>query len=194
MAVKFSRQSLFYLSLLNILGMGALGFIIIHFSGKKTITEFLWTGSVWWKQLLYGSVFGLGAGGLGLLLVKRKSMSKFNLLFSELFSKAKPSIFHIGFYSTCAGVGEEILFRGAIQQWIFVWPTAILFVLLHGYLNPKKVMLFIYGLFLILVSAGFGYLYYLYGIWSAITAHILFDVLMFWVIVRLRPDEELEAS
>jgi membrane protease YdiL (CAAX protease family) len=193
MAVKFSRQSLFYLSLLNIIGMGALGFIIIHFSGKTTIARMLWTGAVWWKQVLYGSVFGLGTGGLGLLLVRRKSMSKFNLLFSDLFSRAKPGIFHIIFYSTCAAVGEEVLFRGAIQQWIFVWPTAVLFVLLHGYLNPRKIMLFIYGLFLILVSAGFGYLYYFYGIWSAITAHMLFDILMFWVIVRLRPDEEPAA-
>ncbi|MCD8528909.1 MAG: CPBP family glutamic-type intramembrane protease [Chitinophagales bacterium] len=76
-------------------------------------------------------------------------------------------------------MGEEILFRGAIQYYIYLWPTAVLFVLLHGYLNPKDKSTFIYGVFLVFISAGFGYLFKFLGIYAAIAAHFIYDVIMF---------------
>lgn len=87
--------------------------------------------------------------------------------------------YHILFYSFCAGLGEEILFRGAIQAYIHIWPTAIIFVLLHGYVNPKDLKTSIYGVFLILVSAGFGYMMKYWGIYAAMSAHFIYDVIMF---------------
>ncbi|MBK7566807.1 MAG: CPBP family intramembrane metalloprotease [Bacteroidetes bacterium] len=40
------------------------------------------------------------------------------------------------FLSFCAGVGEELLFRGAIQPWLGIWLTALLFIF-YTDLNPK---------------------------------------------------------
>lgn len=38
--------------------------------------------------------------------------------------------------SATSGIGEELLFRGALQPWIGLVPAAILFALLHPPLTP----------------------------------------------------------
>ena len=81
--------------------------------------------------------------------------------------------------SFAAGVGEEILFRGAIQPFIGVWPTAIGFVAIHGYLNPMNLKMSIYGILMVVVSAGIGYLFKYEGLYAAITAHFLIDLVLF---------------
>lgn len=97
----------------------------------------------------------------------------------RIMEEVDPRWHHVVFYSFCAGVGEEILFRGVIQHYILLWPTAIIFVLIHGYLNLKDKTMFIYGVFLIFVSASFGYLHKFLGIYAAISAHFIYDVIMF---------------
>ena len=41
------------------------------------------------------------------------------------------------FLSVCAGIGEEIFFRGAIQPLIGIWITAFVFVAIHGYFSLR---------------------------------------------------------
>ena len=90
-----------------------------------------------------------------------------------------PSFLNILFYSFCAGVGEEVLFRAGIQPLIGIWPASMLFVFLHGYINPSNISLSIYGLFLIIICSGFGYLFKFFGLTSVISAHFVYDVAMF---------------
>ena len=56
------------------------------------------------------------------------------------------------------------------------------FVLLHGYINPMNVNLSIYGMLLIVICAGFGYLFKFFGLASCIIAHFIYDVAMFSVL------------
>ena len=75
-----------------------------------------------------------------------------------------------------AGFGEEILFRACIQQYWGIWITAIFFVAIHGYLNPKDWRLSIYGLFMTFIIVIIGYMYQFFGLWSAIFAHFAIDL------------------
>jgi membrane protease YdiL (CAAX protease family) len=104
--------------------------------------------------------------------------------FADLMKKFTVSTPEIFLLSLCAGVGEELLFRGAIQPWLGIWPTAIIFIALHGYLNPKDRPLFIYGMVLLLVSAGFGYLLPFSGIYAAMAAHFWIDVVLMLYLKR----------
>jgi membrane protease YdiL (CAAX protease family) len=82
------------------------------------------------------------------------------------------------FVSVCAGVGEELFFRGALQHWLGVPLTAFVFVLLHGYLHPRDVRRSLYGGYLTVAMCGIGYLAEVFGLWSAMVAHTLIDVLL----------------
>ena len=54
----------------------------------------------------------------------------------------------------------------------------MLFVAIHGYLNPKDWLVSVYGLFMSAVIFGFGLATDFFGIWSAIIAHTLVDVIL----------------
>lgn len=131
------------------------------------------------KTISIGLISGIVAAIIGLCLVQILPESKLNKVLDGIIEKLNPQWYHIIFYSFCAGVGEEILFRGAVQSYIYLWPTAILFVLIHGYLNIKDKSMFFYGVFLVLISASFGYLHNYLGIYAAISAHFIYDVVMF---------------
>lgn len=79
-----------------------------------------------------------------------------------------------------AGFGEEILFRAGIQTWLGPIITSILFIAIHGYLNPKKWRIFIYGLFILPFILSLAYAYKIYGLWFCIAAHFAFDLAIFW--------------
>lgn len=99
--------------------------------------------------------------------------------FSGLIGQLNLRFIDILFISFCAGAGEEILFRGAIQPYLGVWITAILFVALHGYINPFNWRISIYGILMCLIIAGIGYLNDHVGLTSAIAAHFMIDVYLF---------------
>jgi membrane protease YdiL (CAAX protease family) len=87
-------------------------------------------------------------------------------------------------------VGEEILFRGGIQPYLGIWVTSFVFILLHGYINPFNIALTLYGIFMVFISAGLGYLFEMYGIIASIVAHFLFDLVMF-VFMRKSLDSKI---
>jgi hypothetical protein len=76
-------------------------------------------------------------------------------------------------------VGEEILFRGGIQPYLGIWLTSILFVLLHGYLNPRNIPMTFFGIYMVIIVGGLGYLTVRNGLLTAIVAHIVID----WVLL-----------
>ena len=183
--MNFSQQRLFLLGFFTLFGFGAIGLAILYYAEGITPLVFFSSGKVWWQQLLSGSVFGISAAVVALWLVQTEWLSKEMEFFGELIEKMAPTYAHAIFYSVCAGVGEEILFRGGIQPYLGIWLTSFVFILLHGYINPYNLALTIYGLFMVLISAGLGYLFEIYGIISSITAHFLFDLVMFVALKKL---------
>jgi hypothetical protein len=77
----------------------------------------------------------------------------------------------------------------------------VLFVAIHGYLNPKNWKLSIYGAYMCLVIGGIGYLCDYLGITAAIAAHFAIDVVLLYALVKTplspqktKPIVEMEDS
>lgn len=88
------------------------------------------------------------------------------------------------FLSFCAGFGEEILLRVGVQHWLGIWITSILFIAIHGYLNPKKWRLSLYGILLLPFIVSLGFWLTPMGIWFCIAAHFSYDLMLFVSIDR----------
>lgn len=174
--------------------LGCAGVLLLLYVHELKFQEIFFQGAYpVLHQCIAGLVYGFFSSLALLFLLKRKYISPAKDFFVSLIYKFKVSLFDILFISFCAGVGEEIFFRGAIQPWLGIWPTAYIFILLHGYLNMKNKPLFIYGSALFIVSAGFGYLMVHAGLWAAATAHFLIDVLLLFELRNDRLKENNEA-
>lgn len=173
-----NKKTLFHLSIFTLFGFSLIAYLLLYFHTSISFFEVMQSNNL---PFSLGTGLGLGtcAALLGILLLKVGPFETVNDFFSQMILQLNPRWYHILFYSFCAGVGEEILFRGAIQSYLAIWPTAIIFVLIHGYIHPKNWRLSIYGIFLVFISGGFGYLMKMIDIYSAISAHFIYDIIMF---------------
>lgn len=188
MPLALTNRQLITLALITLFGFGAIGLAILYFGQQVTPMQFFMAGkTIWWKQLLYGAYFALLSAIVASWIVRADFFSEEMQFFSALIKKIAPTYFHALLLSACAGIGEEILFRGGIQPYLGIWPTSIIFIILHGYINPFNIALTLYGVFMIFVSAGIGYLFEIHGIFAAIAAHFLFDLIMFIVLQKSSP-------
>jgi membrane protease YdiL (CAAX protease family) len=129
-------------------------------------------------QLAVGVVVGLLAGFGARFLISQPFMAGVRMKYARLFANLELSMSEVLFIALCAGFGEEILFRGALQPLLGIPITSVFFVLIHGYLNPKDWRISIYGLFMTAVIFGFGYMTEFFGIWSAMVAHTVIDIIL----------------
>lgn len=176
--MQLSRRMLFHLSVFTLVGMSAIGYGLLRLAPNQTFEGLMLSGD-YLHQLGAGLGIGLGVSIVALLFIRLPLFRSVRGFFGELIGGLDLGWPHILFYSFCAAVGEEILFRGAIQEFIGIWPTAVVFVLLHGYLNPRNLSMSIYGVFLVFVAALFGFLLRWHGIYAAMAAHFVYDVIMF---------------
>ena len=174
-----SRKTFFILGLITLFGFSALGYVIILVFQKDPFIELFTSGADWKHQVLHGTIFATIAVACLLWMVRLPILKDARDYFSNLIQDANLKWPDIIFVSFCAGVGEEILFRGALQPFFGIWTTAFVFVALHGYINPFSWRMTMYGLLMLVVSAGLGYLFAYQGIYAAMTAHFLIDVGLF---------------
>ena len=184
-SLKASKKHVLIAGLVTLIGIGGIGLVLIYFFHHQLISKYLIVSfAAFGKQFLIGSGYALVTLFPLTVLLQRKMLDATRSFFGDLLQKFDVSTFDIFFLSFSAGVGEELFFRGAIQPWIGIWPTAIIFIALHGYLNPKNRPLFIYGTVLLIVSAGFGYLLQKIGIYAAMAAHFWIDVVLMLYLKR----------
>jgi membrane protease YdiL (CAAX protease family) len=105
-------------------------------------------------------------------------MDGVRLRYERMFRNLRLNWSEIAFISLCAGVGEELLFRGVLQPLLGIVLTAVLFVAIHGYLNPRDWRISVYGVFMTGVICFLGWMTEVYGIWSAVMAHFVIDVIL----------------
>jgi membrane protease YdiL (CAAX protease family) len=140
-------------------------------------------------QLLIGLFFGALSGFLGWRIIRLPFMKSVRQKYGSLLQQLKLNWVDIIFISFCAGVGEELLFRGAIQPYLGIWVTAIIFVAIHGYLNPMDWRISVYGIFMTAIIAALGYFAQDFGILTAITAHFAIDVVLLFYTTKVDLDE-----
>jgi uncharacterized protein len=189
------KKTFLYLALFTLVGFSGLGFIIIENFLALEFFTVLFSGELIWIQVVMGLAFGYITAAIGWRLIETQVMLPVRNFFSQMIKNFNLSFPEILFISFCAGVGEEILFRGAIQPYLGVWATAILFVAIHGYLNPFNWRLSMYGLFMTFVIAGIGYLTINFGLITAIAAHSMIDIFLLYKLAHDHsPQEDFSES
>jgi|JI7StandDraft_1071085.scaffolds.fasta_scaffold100493_2 hypothetical protein len=176
--MKLNIEAMMRLGLFTLVGMGAVALLVNHFVESVDIATMLIGKFAWYWQLLFGTIYGLFSGYLANFIVGASFMRPVRIKYERMFEGFDLSISEIWFISFCAGVGEELLFRGAIQPLLGIPLTSIFFVAIHGYLNPKDWRISIYGVFMTGVIWIMGIGAEQVGLISAIVAHMLIDVVL----------------
>lgn len=175
------------IALISLIIFGGLGLWIMDFARESTAGEFIMGFSSLPVQLIVGLLFGSLAGAISWWLIRRPFMRPVHGKYTRLFQSLKLKTSDIIIISLCAGIGEELLFRGAIQPYLGIYLTAIVFVALHGYLDPRNWRLSIYGILMTGIIIALGYFTEYIGIISAITAHVVIDLVLLFLLLRVSP-------
>lgn len=179
-----TRRTLFILAAGSLVLFTLAGWFIMHFVGPVSLPQAFKYGDSLPLQVLLGLMVGILIGTLGWLLINRPYLSSTKEFFVEIIGQWKLNWAEILFVSCCAGIGEEILFRGAVQPLIGIGWTSLLFVVLHGYINPFNPSMTVYGIFMVLAVAGMGWVAFHRGLVSAIVAHTVIDVILLYLLSR----------
>jgi uncharacterized protein len=133
-------------------------------------------------QIGTGVIAGFAAAGLIMFLSGREPLASVldDFAIFRAISEIKFSPFDRIQISLFAGVGEEILFRGAIQPLLGIWLTSVIFIGIHGYFKFKSAGHIFFGLMMFGLSVMLGYLFEIAGLVAAMTAHAVYDVVMLW--------------
>ena len=179
------------IALISLLLFGGLGLWIMDFAREPTAGEFLMGFSSVPLQCIVGLLFGSLAGASCWWLIRLSFMQPVHNKYTKLFQSLKLQSSDIIIISLCAGIGEELFFRGAIQPYLGIYLTAIIFVALHGYLDPRDWRLSIYGVVMTIIIIGLGYFTEYVGIISAITAHVVIDLILLYFLLRVSPQNKV---
>jgi membrane protease YdiL (CAAX protease family) len=172
--------------------------LVLSFYGALVAIAFLWAalagrprlvyqpGLASWSRCLAGVGIGLAGGllsvGLSRLLLAHARWAR--ELFDWFASLLGPlSRREVLLYAIGSGIGEELLFRGALQPSLGLYPTTLIFALLH---LPPRASLWPWTLFAGILGLGLGAL----SRWSgdlagAVLAHFTVNALNLGAVARL---------
>ncbi len=176
------------LSTLLIFGLGA--YYLIVSVQERAFTEVLLSGMAIPLQLSIGLGYGLLTALVAIWIISRDFFKEEKEFYRRLITRLDLNLGSILFLSLCAGTAEELFFRGGLQPLLGLWLTSILFVAIHGYLNPRNWRISVYGVAMVFFIAGMGYLFREVGLISAMTAHTVLDVVLFLNMTRSYKEKE----
>lgn len=137
--------------------------------------SFTWT--------VIGLEFGIVFAFLMLLLTSGDEVPEVFDQQSRTIRSMRLNVADAVFLSFCAGFGEEMLFRIALQEWIPPLINAVLFVAVHRYIRIRDWQVTKYGLLLLLFIIALSYAVYVQGIWFCIAAHFSYDFVLFYQLI-----------
>lgn len=172
------RSPALLLGLITLLVFGGGGAALIHWVQGRDLLA-LHVGP-WnpWSQLATGTVVGTAMGLVALWLVHRRWMAPVIGRYSDMIGPWMQLRSQRILVSICAGVGEELFFRGAVQHWLGITITAVLFVAIHGYLDPRNWRISIYGIVLTGMMMMLGWMADHQGLLAPMAAHTMIDVVL----------------
>ena len=170
------KTILLRMALATLIGMPLVAIVVDRFSETVNLQMALTGDAKYWEQLAAGSFAGIMIAVGAHTLIASPLLDAVNSSYARMLGRFKLTFSEILLISLCAGVGEEMLFRGALQPFLGIPVTSILFVAIHGYLNPRDWRLSIYGIFMTVGIAWLGYLAESRGLLSAIVGHTIIDV------------------
>lgn len=170
------KTILMRLALATLIGMPLIAIVADHFSETVNLQLALTGDGKFLEQLAVGALAGLAIAVGAHYLIASPLLNSVNNSYARMLGRFRLSLSEIVLISLCAGVGEEMLFRGAVQTFLGIPITSVLFVAIHGYLNPRDWRLSVYGVFMTVGIALLGYLAETRGLLSAMVGHTLIDV------------------
>ncbi len=176
--MKGSRTLILLLALFTLIAFPAIGYLIhYYFEGGSILPKINGEITVV-LQILIGFPLGWLSALLAIKLIQSKLMLPVLKKYTNIIGELKLNLWMVVFISICAGVGEELLFRAALQPLWGIWITSFVFVAMHGYLNPFDWRMSIYGLYLTTIIIGIGFMYIYWGIWASAAAHTAIDIVL----------------
>lgn len=177
--MRASRELFMRMGLLTLLVPLVIVAILYYFNATTFMIPVVIGKVNIWIQLVAGVAGGFLLSGITWLMGKWKYLDDVNFDFTLRLGIFNFSLQEILFLSFCAGVGEEIVFRGMIQPWLGILTTSFMFIALHGYMSYSSWPKVIFGLILFAVGTILGILGEYIGLLAAIVAHIIYDVIAF---------------
>jgi uncharacterized protein len=135
---------------------------------------------------IVGLGFGLFFGSCMLLFTSNSEAEESFNQQIRLIRSFRLNLFDTVFLSLCAGLGEEFLFRLALQQWLDPAIVAVIFVAIHGYIQPRDWSTTKYGLIVLAFILVLAYMVSYAGIWFCIFAHAAYDFVLMRYWTRYR--------
>jgi len=170
-----------------VLGLyGALGLTAVLISaGREDVDIYRIAGTSTPLKLWLSPLLGLIAG-LAVVLLSRLAVRRFawaRALHREFRSLLGPITGReILIMALASAIGEELLFRGALQPWIGIWPQAVIFALLH--IGPRRNFL-PWTASALALGVVFGYMFETTGdLGGPIVAHFTINYLNLQFIAR----------
>ncbi len=179
------RKSLIMqLALATITGMPLVAVIIDRYSETVDLRASLIGVTPMWQQLAYGTVAGLVIAVIAQWMISSPLLNKVNVQYANILGRFNLSFSEMVIISICAGVGEEMLFRGAIQPFFGILVTSVFFVAIHGYINPRNWRLSVYGIYMTAGICLLGYLAISEGLIAAIIGHTVIDIYLLYFLQK----------
>ena len=180
------------LSKLRVYSLGLITLLMVPLAwllqGMPPVADFFRPDELFVAWTLIGIEFGLLFGTLMLILTATAASKESFGHQIRLIRSFKLTIVDTVFLSLCAGIGEEFLFRVALQEWLHPLLVAVVFVAIHGYINPRDWETTKLGLVLLLFIIALSYAVYEQGLWFCIAAHASYDFLLLIWWSRYKPD------
>ncbi|PKL91066.1 MAG: hypothetical protein CVV21_09745 [Candidatus Goldiibacteriota bacterium HGW-Goldbacteria-1] len=174
------KKSLYLLTLSMELSLPVIAWLVIFFVEKKKWFDIISISPVA-VQLLAGTGIGVLLAFALNYLVRINYFKPVQELLGSLFKMFDIKLTDMIIIALLAGFCEEILFRVVLQQYWGIWLTSFVFILIHGYFNPKSVSISVFGVIMFLLSVVMGYLYQYMGFWAAVSMHAVYDVLALYL-------------
>jgi membrane protease YdiL (CAAX protease family) len=174
------KDVILQLAIFTLVAMPLVAILFDRYTETVNLAAALVGNTVWWLQLIIGTLFGFVAAVGAQFIIERPFMQKVHVKYSSVLGNFQLTWSEIILISVCAGVGEELLFRGAIQPFAGIVFTAIAFVAIHGYLNPRDWRMSVYGVYMSLVIVTLGFFAERMGLLSAIAAHTAIDIYLLY--------------
>jgi len=167
----------------------ALAFVINAAFSDTTLLTILVEGQPIGAQIGWGITFGLAISVPFVVVV----------FFVPLFSSLRRQLLDLVgrldlkalnplWISLSAGVGEELLFRGALQPIVGLWWASLIFTLAHfrsGQFRSMNWQKLIYATSVFIAGLFLGYVFLEFGLIAAIVTHAIADVVSLFTAQRL---------
>ncbi|MCB9170828.1 MAG: CPBP family intramembrane metalloprotease [Flavobacteriales bacterium] len=186
-----TRRALLALALFTLLGIGGLGTWLVIAVQERQFLPMVLGDRPWVALLVCGPVLGSLTAWCAWRIIAWPRSEPMRHYYADLIGPWMRHGVDRWAVSICAGIGEELLFRGALQFWLGIPITAVLFVAVHGYLDPRKPPLLAYGLYMTAAMMVFGWMAREHGLLAPTMAHIMVDLVL---IDRLVADHRARRS